>query len=99
MSVVKAKLAKKKYSNQSQHTNNTVDQSEIEAISCHWRQARENTCEQVKTGFGFILVIGLRNGASYFNQSRSKRMQNQRKRKLLSAFLRKIALQPEILIG
>ena len=35
-------------------TNNTMSQSEHEANTCNRRQARENACEQVTSGFYFL---------------------------------------------
>ena len=29
-------------------------QSELEANTCNWRQARENACDQVMIGFGLV---------------------------------------------
>ena len=33
------------------------DQSELVANTSNWRQARENTCEQVTIGFGFYFLL------------------------------------------
>ena len=35
-------------------TKNTVNQSKLEVVRCGCRKARENTCERVTIGFGFI---------------------------------------------
>ena len=35
------------------NTDNTVNQSKFEVISCSWRKARENACERVTIAFGF----------------------------------------------
>ena len=42
------------YSVQSQGIRNPVNQSKPEANRCNWREARENMCERVAIGFGFI---------------------------------------------
>ena len=33
--------------------DNTVNQSELEIITCSWRKARENECERVTISFAF----------------------------------------------
>ena len=43
-----------------------MNQSETSAS--HYRQARENACEQVTIGFGFIYLIGSESGVRNFNQ-------------------------------
>ena len=58
------------------HVNNKMDQSEFEANTCSRRQARENTCDQVMIGFGFV-SHWLKSGASFVNQSQSAVKQNQ----------------------
>ena len=39
--------------NHKKNTNNTMDQSELEANTCNWCQARQNACERGTIGFGF----------------------------------------------
>ena len=34
-------------------TENTVNQSKLEVITCSWREARENACERLTIGNGF----------------------------------------------
>ena len=33
--------------------DNPVNQSQLEVITCSWRETRENVCGQVSIGFGF----------------------------------------------
>ena len=42
------------YSGQSQGIQSPVNQSKLEANTCNRREARENMCERVAIGFGFI---------------------------------------------
>ena len=43
-----------------------MNQSETSASN--YRQARENACEHVMIGFGFIYLIGSESGVINFNQ-------------------------------
>ena len=40
-----------------QNTHNLVIQSELEANTCSWREARENMGEWVTIGFGFTSAV------------------------------------------
>ena len=58
-----------------------MSQSEFKANTCRWRQARENACEQVTIGFGFI-ADWLKKWRETFSQSQVVAMQNQSSRKI-----------------
>ena len=60
----------------------TMNQSQLEAITRNRCQARENSCAQVTIGFGFALRLssGDEKGASFLNQSK----QSQTKREISS---------------
>ena len=45
-----------------------MNQSELEPNTCHWRQARENTCDHVMIDFGLV-SHWLKSGTSFVNQS------------------------------
>ena len=53
-----------------------MNQSELEAIKCSRRQARENMCDQVTIGFGLV-SHWLKSGAGFVNQSQSAGKHNQ----------------------
>jgi len=62
-----------------------MNQSELEASTCYWRQAREKTCEreQVATDLVWVLLlIGRESGARFFNQSQTEVKQNQSKTRI-----------------
>ena len=62
-----------------------MNQSELEASTYYWRQAREKTCEreQVATDLVWVLLlIGRESGARFFNQSQSEVKQNQSKTRI-----------------
>ena len=54
-----------------------MNQSEFEAKTRNWRQARENACERGTIGFDFAC---LESGANFANQSQIVVKQNQSKR-------------------
>ena len=58
-----------------------MNQPEVEANTCNWRQARENACEQVAIGLSFT-SDWLRKSCEIFHQSQSEVKQNHSKTRI-----------------